>query len=36
MQNLKIKQAEKVWIPLTNFIYVPHNNGSDSFDFSKT
>lgn len=25
MQNLKIKQAEKAWIPLTNFIYVPHN-----------
>ena len=25
MQNLKIKQAEKVWIPLNNFIYVPHN-----------
>ena len=25
MQNLKIKQAEKAWIPLTNFIHVPHN-----------
>ena len=25
MQNLKIKQAEKIWIPLTNFIYAPHN-----------
>ena len=25
MQYLKIKQAEKAWIPLTNFIYVPHN-----------
>jgi HTH-type transcriptional regulator/antitoxin HigA len=25
MQNLKIKQAEKAWIPLTDFIYVPHN-----------
>lgn len=25
MQNLKIKQAEKAWIPLTSFIYVPHN-----------
>lgn len=25
MQNLKIKQAEKAWIPITHFIYVPHN-----------
>ncbi|CDH45761.1 MAG: hypothetical protein IPL59_03135 [Candidatus Competibacteraceae bacterium] len=24
MQNIKIKQAEKAWIPLANFIYVPH------------
>ena len=25
MQNLNIKQAAKAWLPLTNFIYVPHN-----------
>ena len=25
MQTLKIKQAQKAWIPLANFIYVPHD-----------
>jgi HTH-type transcriptional regulator / antitoxin HigA len=25
MQTLKIKQAEKAWIPLANLIYVPHS-----------
>lgn len=25
MQALKIKQAEKAWIPLANLIFVPHN-----------
>jgi len=25
MQNLKIKKTEKIWTPVANFIYVPHN-----------
>lgn len=25
MQTLKIKQAQKAWIPLSNLIFVPHN-----------